>query len=352
MACDVEFLRALTQAPGPTGFEGPVRTVVRDRFSPIADPQADPLGNVWARVAGDGGLEIAAVAHADQIGLIVTYVDDKGFLSFGRIGGVDRQLLPGHRVAIHTAAGPVDGVVGRKPTHFIPQEERGKAPEFHEQYIDIGASGREAALERVAIGDPVTFAPGFLELSKDIFATQACDDRAGVYVACRALEEYAAKPGAASFTAIATVHEETTFMGAKSQTQRLRPDVVIVIDGDFATDQPDVDVKKAGGEVKLGGGPVLARGTGSNEALLRRTFDVARREGIPFQVKAAGGAMSTDADELMAAGTAATLSLGLPMRYMHAPFEVLRGDDLEASVSLIVALVHDLDGADPATFLW
>jgi putative aminopeptidase FrvX len=352
MACDVGFLRALTQAPGPTGFEGPVRAVVRDRLSGSAQPQTDPLGNVWASVGDAGGLEVAAVAHADQIGLILTYVDDKGFLSFSRIGGVDRQLLPGHRVAIHTAGGPVNGVVGRKPTHFIPVEDRGKAPEFHEQYIDIGAASRDAALERVAIGDPITFAPGFLELSNDVFATQACDDRAGVYVACRALEEYARKPAAARFTAIATVHEETTFMGAKSQTHRLRPDVVIIIDGDFATDQPDVDVKKAGGEVTLGGGPVLARGTGSNEALLRRTMAVAGREKIPYQVKAAGGAMSTDADELMAAGTAATLSIGLPMRYMHAPFEVLRGDDLEATVSLIVALTRDLDGATSDDFLW
>jgi endoglucanase len=303
-------------------------------------------------VAGHGGLEVAAVAHADQIGLIVTYVDDKGFLSFARIGGIDRQLLPGHSVAIHAAGGPVPGVVGRKPTHFIPEEERGKAPELHEQYIDIGATNKESALERVAVGDPVTFAPGFLELSPDVYATQACDDRAGVYVACRALEEYAARPSAVGLTAVATVHEETTFMGAKSQTHRLRPDVVIVIDGDFATDQPDVDVKKAGGEVKLGGGPVLARGTGSNEVLLRRALDVARREGIACQVKAAGGSMMTDADELMAAGGAATLSVGLPMRYMHAPFEVLRGEDLEAAVALIVALVGDLDGADSAAFLW
>lgn len=351
MACDVEFLRTLTQAPGPTGFEGPVRAVVRARLAPFAEPQADPLGNVWARVAGHGGLEVAAVAHADQIGLIVTYVDENGFLSFSRIGGIDRQLLPGHRVAIHAERGPVDGVVGRKPTHFIPQEERGKAPEFHEQYIDIGATSKQSALERVAIGDPVTFAPGFLELSPDVFATQACDDRAGVYVICRALQEYAGRPAAAAFTAVATVHEETTFMGAKSQAHTLRPDVVIVVDGDFATDQPDVDVKKAGGEVKLGSGPVLARGTGSNEALLRRALEVARREGIPHQVKAAGGAMSTDADELMAAG-AATLSISLPMRYMHAPFEVLRGDDLEAAVALIVAIVRDLDGAEPAAFLW
>jgi len=352
MTCDVDFFRALTQAPGPTGFEGPVRAVVRERLAPLVEPQADPLGNIWARVAGQGGLEVAAVAHADQIGLIVTYVDEHGFLSFHDIGGIDRQLLPGHRVVVHTERGPVDGVVGRKPTHFIPKDEQGKAPELHEQYIDIGAVSRETALERVAVGDPATFAPGFFELSPGVFATQACDDRAGVYVACRALEEYARKPSGASFTAVATVHEETTFMGAKSQGHHLRPDVLIVLDADFATDQPDVEIKKAGGEVKLGGGPVLARGTGSNEVLLRRALEGARRENIPYQVKAAGGAMCTDADELMAAGRAATLSISVPSRYMHSPLEVVRGDDLEAAVALIVALTRDLDGVSTADFLW
>ncbi len=351
MPFDVSLLRELTLAPGPTGFEGPIQRLVRQRLAAVSEPQTDALGNVWATV-GAGGLSVAVVAHADQIGMVVTYVDDHGFLSFERIGGVDRQLLPGHAVAIHTHKGTVDGVVGRQPTHFIPTDKRGRAPEFHEQYIDIGAADRDAALARVSLGDPVTFAPRFIELAPDVCASLACDDRAGIYVALRALQLYGAQPGPASLTAIATVHEETTFMGARAKMVQGGHDVVIVVDGDFATDQPDVDIKKAGGEVKLGAGPVLARGTGSNEVLFRRAVAVAEREGIPFQVKAAPGAMSTDADELMASPRAATLSIGLPMRYMHAPFEVLRGADLEATAALIVALTRDLEGVDLDSFLW
>jgi len=349
MPFDVELFRALTQAPGPTGFEGPVMRVVRERLSAVAEPLADALGNVWARVGADGDLEMAVVAHADQIGLIVTYVDEQGFVWFDHIGSVDRQLLPGHAVAIHAADGVVDGVVGRKPTQLIPQEDRGKAPELHEQYIDIGAQDRAAALQRVAVGDPVTFAQRFVELSPGVYATLACDDRAGVYAACRALEERAAADRGAALTVVATVHEETTAMGAKAQTHQLRADVVVVVDCDFATDQPDVDVKKAGGEIKLGGGVVVVRGAGSNERLFRRAVEVARREKIPFQVKAVGGAMMTDADELMAGG-AATLSLEIPLRYMHAPFEVVRGDDMEATVSLIAALTRELGGSRPDSF--
>ncbi|HET6496666.1 MAG TPA: M42 family peptidase [Thermoleophilia bacterium] len=349
MTFDVELFRALTQAPGPTGFEGPVMRVVRERLSAVAKPQGDALGNLWARVGSEGDLEMAVVAHADQIGLIVTYIDEQGFVWFDHIGGIDRQLLPGHAVAIHAAGSVVDGVVGRKPTHLIPQEDRGKAPELHEQYIDIGVHDRAAALERVAVGDPVTFAQRFLELSPGVYATLACDDRAGVYAACRALEERAAAGIGAALTAVATVHEETSFMGAKAQTHLLRADVVVVVDCDFATDQPDVDVKNAGGEIKLGGGAVVVRGAGSNERLFRRAVEVARREKIPFQIKAVGGRMMTDADELMAGG-AATLSLEIPLRYMHGPFEVVRGDDMEATVSLIAALTSELGGSSPDSF--
>lgn len=345
MPFDVELFRALTQAPGPTGFEGPVMRVVRERLSAVAEPQADALGNVWARVGPDGALEMAVVAHADQIGLIVTHIDDQGFVWFDQIGDIDRQLLPGHAVTIHAGSGPVDGVVGRRPTHLIPQEDRGKAPELHEQYIDIGAHSKAAALDRVAVGDPVTFAQRFVELSPGVYATLACDDRAGVYVACRALEERAAAGSGVALTTVATVHEETTRMGAKAQKHQLRADVVVIVDCDFATDQPDLDVKKAGGEIRLGGGAVVVRGSGSNERLCRRAVEVARREKIPFQVKAVGGKMFTDADELMAVGGAATLSLEIPLRYMHGPFEVVRGDDMEATVSLIVALAKELGGS-------
>ncbi len=349
MPFDVEFFRALTQAPGPTGFEGPVMRVVRERLSAVAEPQADALGNVWARVGADDDLEIAVVAHADQIGLIVTYVDEHGFVWFDEIGSVDRQLLPGHAVAIHAADGVIDGVVGHKPTHLIRQEDQGKAPELHEQYVDIGAHDRAAALDRVAVGDPVTFAQRFIELSPGVYAALACDDRAGVYAACRALEERAAAGSGAALTAVATVHEETTRMGAKALAPQLRADVVVVVDCDFATDQPDLDAKKAAGEIQLGCGVVIARGSCSNERLFRRAVEVARREEIPFQVKAVGGRMFTDADEFLAGG-GATLSLEIPLRYMHSPFEVVRGDDMEATVSLIVALAKELSGCSQDDF--
>lgn len=339
---DIDFLRALCAAPGPTGFEAPAQEVLRRRLAGLATPQSDPLGNLWADVPAEGAPRVVVTGHADQIGLIVTYVDEHGFVFFDKVGGVDAQLLPGRHLVIHGAGGPVDAVVGRKPTHIIPKDEQGKAPALHEQFMDIGAGSREEALELVAVGDPVTFEASFLQLAGGRYASPAFDNRAGVYVAFRALEHYAGAPGASRLTALATVHEETTFMGARAMARRLDADVIIVVDVDFASEDPAVDPKKLGGEVKLGAGPVLHRGAGGNLALTDYARRVAGEEGIPVQVKALPGRTQTDAEELMASGRAATLSLSIPVRYMHSPLEVMDPADAEAGARLAAALTRRL----------
>ncbi|HQG55058.1 MAG TPA: M20/M25/M40 family metallo-hydrolase [Thermoleophilia bacterium] len=339
---DIGLLRELCGAPGPTGFEAPAQEVLRRRLAGKVEAQSDPLGDLWAETSAEGRPHVVVTGHNDQIGLIVTYVDDNGFVFFDKVGGVDAQLLPGRHVVIHGPEGPVDAVVGRKPTHIIPKDEQGKAPELREQFMDIGASSREEALERIRIGDPVTFEAMFLELGDGRYASPAFDDRAGVYVAFRALEHYLAAPAAAKLTALATVHEETTFMGAKAMARRLDADVIIVVDVDFASDDPSVDPKKLGGEVKLGGGPVIHRGAGSNLAMVDYAVEVAKAEGIPVQIKALPGRTQTDAEELMSSGKAATLSYSIPVRYMHSPLEVMQPDDAEAGALLGAAITRRL----------
>ena len=339
---DIGFLRDLCGAPAPTGFEAPAQEVLRRRLAGTAAAQSDPLGNLWADVPAEGAPHVVVTGHNDQIGLIVTYVDEHGFVFFDKIGGVDAQLLPGRHLVIHGAKGPVDAAVGRKPTHIIPKDEQGKAPALHEQFMDIGASSRDEALELIGIGDPITFEAAFLPLAGGRYASPAFDNRAGVYVAFRALELYHATPTAAKLTALATVHEETTFMGARAMALRLNAEVIIVVDVDFASEDPSVDPKKLGGEVKLGAGPVIHRGAGSNLALVDYALEVAKEAGIPVQVKALPGRTSTDAEELMAAGRAATLSFSIPVRYMHSPLEVMQPDDAEAGALLAAALTRRL----------
>src|ERR1700690_3077698 len=217
MKPDVGFLRDLVTAFGPSGFEQPAQEVLRRRVARVAAPETDVLGNVVATVNPGGSPSLVVAAHADQIGLQVTWVDEHGFVYFDKLGGVDRLLLAGRAVVIQGRQGAVDGVVGKRPTHLIPEADRGKAADICDQWIDIGAPDREAALARIACGDPIVFAPHFIELAGGIVAGRALDDRAGVYVVARALELYAAAPGAAALTGLSTVQEETRYMGTHVQ---------------------------------------------------------------------------------------------------------------------------------------
>jgi len=338
---DVAFLRDLVTAAGPSGFEQPAQEVVRRRVAGVAAPETDVLGNVVATVNPEGAPNLVIAAHVDQIGLQVTWVDDRGYLYFEKLGGVDSLLLAGRAVVVAGRGGPVPGVIGKRPTHMIPEAERGKAPAVNEHWIDIGASGRDDALRRVACGDPVVFEPHFLELGGHVVAGRAIDDRAGVYVVVRALELYAADSGRAALTAVSTVQEETRYMGAHVQSRRQRPDCLVVVDAEFATDQPEVEPRKAGGTAALGGGPTMGRGGGSNGVLFGLVRDVAEAEGIPVQVKAFPGDTQTDNEWLQTAGGGtAALNLGVPVRYMHSPHEVADLDDLEAAARLLAAVAR------------
>lgn len=350
MSLDLGFLRELCLAPAPSGFEAAVQAILRRRLAGLTEPQGDPLGDLWASWGPEDGAQVMAIAHADQIGLIVTHIDENGFLRYDVTGWLDQQLLPGHTLLVHGRRGPVRGVVGRVPTHIVPEAERGKAAPFSEQYLDIGARSRAEALERVAVGDPVTFDQEFAELAPGRIASKAIDDRAGVYAVVRALELYAeagdgrggaGAPGA-RLTMVSSTHEETTCMGARAVARTLRPDVVIVVDGDFTTDYPGVDPAKMAGETKLGAGPILGLGSTTSRLLTDLALEVAADLGMPVQTKAYGGRMLTDSEELSASSGAATLALSIPMRYVHSAAEVADTADIEAAVELVVALTKKL----------
>ena len=187
----LSFLQDLLETPSPTGSEVPVATLVRQRLASVADEiSTDVMGSVHARLDGAAdGPALMLAAHMDEIGLMVTYVSDEGFLSVAALGGVDAAILPGMRVDVHAsgAGAPLRGVVGRKPIHLIEADERKAVTALDKLVIDLGMPG-EAVREAVRVGDVITFGVGFETFGEGMAVSRAFDDKCGVWVACRVME--------------------------------------------------------------------------------------------------------------------------------------------------------------------
>jgi putative aminopeptidase FrvX len=342
----VEFLTRLLDAPGPSGFEARPARVWREEAESIADEvTADVSGNSLATVNPGGSPRVMLAGHIDEIGLMVTHIDDEGFLYFEGIGGWDPQVLVGQRVKLLSKTGDVIGVIGKKPIHLIKGDEKEKASKVEDLWIDIGASSGDAAGRRgVRVGDPAVIDAPLVELTEDLIASRAIDNRIGAFVVLEALRILAADPPAASVTAVATTQEEIGYHGggARTSAYRVDPQVALVVDVTFATDSPGME-KKELGDHKLGGGPVLGRGSAAHPVVFDRLVEAAEREGIPYTVAAQARYTATDADaiHLSRAGVATGL-ISVPNRYMHSPNEVVSRSDLEQAARLLAAFVREL----------
>jgi len=341
-----EFLKRLLDAPGPSGFEARAAAVWREEAERIADRvETDVSGNTLATLNPDGAPRVMLAGHIDEIGLMITHIDEDGFLYFDGIGGWDPQVVVGQRVRLLTRSGEVRGVVGRKPIHLIKGEEKEKAVKLSDLWIDIGAPNRAAVLERgIRVGDPAVLDAGLIELGDGLIAGRAIDNRIGAYVVLEALRLLAQDRPTASVTAVATVQEEIGWSGGGARTSAygLDPHVALVVDVTFATDSPGME-KKELGEHKIGGGPVLTRGSAAHEVVFERLAAVAERESIPYTISASPRYTSTDADAIyLSRRGVPTGIISIPNRYMHSPSELVSLRDLERAAALIAAFVRDL----------
>ena len=341
-----DFLKRLLDTPGPSGFEAAAARVWREEAERFADRvDADVTGNSYATVGEGGSPRVMLAGHIDEIGLMVTHVDDDGFLYFDGIGGWDPQVLVGQRVRVLTKAGEVIGVIGKKPIHLIKPDERDKASKITDLWIDVGAKDRAAATERgVRVGDPAVIDSRLVELGDGLIVSRSIDNRIGAYVVLEALRLLAEERPRAEVTAVATAQEEIGYTGGGARTgaYRIEPQVALVVDVTFATDAPGVE-KKELGEHKIGGGPVLTRGSAAHPLVFEKLVEVAEREEIPYSISASPRYTSTDADaiHLTRAGVATGL-ISVPNRYMHSPNELVSLEDLARAARLIAAFVRDL----------
>jgi putative aminopeptidase FrvX len=337
-------LRSLLTAHGPSGYETAPAAVFRDAASAFAEVVTDVMGSVWARVPGTaGGPTLAIVGHIDEIGLIVSHIDDDGFLRFRGVGGWDPQILVGQRVVLGTREGAIPGVVGKKPIHLLKEEERKKVARVEELHIDIGANDGEEARGLVRVGDVAVIDGDPFELPNGRAVSRSMDNRLGCYVAyeaARLVSEAGGAPG--DVVAVAAVQEETTFGGATTTAYALRPDVAIIVDVTHATDAPGVDVAELGAH-PFGSGPVIERGSNLNPRVVDVMCDTAEAEDIPFTLQASARSTGTDLDAMhVSRGGIPCGGVGLPLRYMHSPVEMVQLDDIENSAKLIAAVAHRL----------
>lgn len=339
----LQFLQDLVNAPSPSGFEQPAQSVVRAYLAEVADEvTTDVMGNVIAVLNPKGSPRVMLAGHCDEIGFMVRYITDEGFIHFSPIGGVDAHLVPGQRVHIHGAKGPVLGVVGKKAIHLMREDERKKVLDFQQQWIDIGAPDRKRAEARVAVGDCITFAGEFAMLDGEMAVARGFDDKMGSFVVAEALRLVAQGKPKAALYAVSTVQEEIGLRGAATSAFSVAPDAAVAVDVGHGTDYPDAD-KKLAGEVKLGKGPILHRGANMNPVVAERLVAAAKKKEIPYQMVGVPGASGTDAWSIqLARGGIATGLVSVALRYMHTPVEVLHLGDLEAAARLLAAFVLDL----------
>jgi endoglucanase len=331
------FLRKLLDTPGPSGFESAPAKVWREQAKKFATVTGDVAGNSLAEVNGKGAPTIMLAGHIDEIGVIVTYVDDQGYGYIQPIGGWDPQVLIGQRLRFLGRKGDVFGVVGKKPIHLIKPEEREKAGKFVDFWVDFGARTKKEAEDSISVGDAGVIDSRTLEFPNGRIVSRSIDDRIGAFVVLEALRRYADNPGSAKVVAVATTQEEIGYRGGGAGicATCIGPQMAIVVDVTFAIDHPGVE-KKEHGEAAIDGGPVLTRGSIISPVvfnLLRKTADEKK---IPFTLHAAGRDTSTDADAIhIASEGVATGLVAVPNRYMHSPNEIVSIQDLDHAAELI-----------------
>ena len=341
-----DALRRLLTAAGPSGQETAPAAVFAELGKDFTeDVTFDVMGSVVARVPGtaEGAPTLAVVGHIDEIGLIVTNVEDSGMLRFIGVGGWDPQVLIGQRVELLTRDGALPAVVGKKPIHLLRDEDRKKVPELRELHLDIGAKDGDEARAKVRVGDVAVIAGEPVELLGDRAISRSMDNRLGAFIALEAARRVAEAGGApGDVLAVGAVQEEITFGGSRTSAFALEPDVAIAVDVTHATDAPGVDESELGRH-RLGEGAVIERGSVLHPMVFELLHDAAERESIPFTVSASAGRTGTDADAIhLSRAGIPTGGVSIALRYMHSPVELVQLADIDACSRLIAAFALGL----------
>jgi len=336
------LLVKLAEAHGISGYEGAVRAIVEQEIKPYVDEiKTDGLGNLIATKRGKKP-SVMIAAHLDEIGLMVKYIEEEGFMRFSTIGGWFDQTLLNQRVLLHTDSGTVTGVIGSKPPHRMKKEEREKPIKAEDMFIDVGASSRADAEQMgIAIGTPVTIDSHFASLKNERVTCKAFDNRSGVAIMIEALKRVNTE---FEVYAVGTVQEEVGLKGARTSAFGLDPNVATAIDVDIAGGHPGIEKKDAA--VELDKGPVITvsdasgRGIITPPSVLKWLKDTAARYNVDYQLSVSEGGMTDAAIIHLTRSGIPTGVIGVPARYIHSPVELLSMNDIDNSAELLARAIE------------
>ena len=340
----IDFLKNLVETPMPSGSEEAGALLMGRRIKEQSDiqPTIDVHGNLHAVLDVGAKRTVMLEGHLDEIGYQVAYVDAAGFVYLQAIGGIVAPLAAAERIAIQTASGTVNGVIGARPPHYLKPGDKNALPDdLRDMACDIGASSRAEALELVQIGDPAVAATGWRQLAGTRVSARGFDDRVGAFAMAEAFLQLAAgnERLAVNVHFVGSVSEEIGGVGGKTASHAVNPDIGVSCDVAHAADTPGTE-PRALGDVALGRGAALATGPIYHKGLLALFRETGRAAGIPFQNRPVPrGSANNGWAVKIERGGAATVQIGVPLRYMHSPVEVLDLADVAAIIDLTAASV-------------
>ena len=338
----LEKLEQISLYHSPSGYEDFMRAYLKEHLSRVADKiEVDVLGNLIAYKYAKNrktAKTFMLVAHMDEVGLMVSFIEENGYLRISKVGGVDVNIMRGHKVVILHNGKKIHGVIGVVPVHMLKDAPK-KEIDFTDLWIDIGVKSSKEASSLVDVGDYVLIDSNFQVLSNNCVCSKACDNKAGVVVLWEVLERISSNTIEYNVVAVFSVQEEVGLRGAKVASYTIKPDICIAVDVAHASDYPGIDKHKFN-DISLGNGPVIPFGSNFTLSVQKKLIYLAQTNGIPFQRLALPASSGTDINAVQTNGSGCqTGLLSIPCRYMHSPIEVISKNDVEKCIELLLKMV-------------
>lgn len=336
-----QFLINLVNTPAPSGYEEPVQNIWEKEVKTFcSNITKDVHGSLTAEINPGKDKSIMIVGHADEIGLIVNYINDDGFIFARPIGGVDPNILASHRARIITKRGIIWGAIGRTSLHLLSPQQRDKKLDVHDLWVDIGAKNRKDAEKYVSIGDPVVFGADFEQLTNDVAMARCWDNRVGIYVVAEVMRKLSkVKKLDKTVYSVSSVQEETGVWGAGNTAYVRKPTAAIAIDVYPCSDQPEIS-KERFGDTKVGKGPVITRGVRTNNKMAMELIETAKTKKIPYQIDVDYGHTWTDADPISQVRGGIPIGVvSVATRYLHSSVETLSLKDIDLTIDLLAEFI-------------